>query len=1429
MLVELLIFLTLAGTTALAFRPLMTLINRQFTVIRERLIRAGESYLNRPIRYGSMSPSLIGSIEIRDLVIGEPALAAAERLYIEYSLWDLLRGKGLGAIQNLVLEGPVFSFDDERDGDLKNLGGKGKKTVLPQRCLFSVRNGNLSFTKDKLSVSVSGVALDGEIRDRKISLEGLWRKNPLAEGGVTLEGGVNGSFSQELDRGDVTIRIDSVEGGGFSVDRLSFYLSFFEDRIAFKREADGLPLELSAEYIRDTGGFSGSFSMENFLPASMVHFSDSLENFAPFLALQLSGNASVSFGKLPDASGNGLSYFFDFSAEDTHSSSPDSPIQGFTFTGEGNQERVRFSQFSVNAKHGSAQFAGDIQLNPLLPQGYLSFFGFSLTGDGNVEGTLSFSRAGKGVAVASPSLSLGGVPISTLEGELVLDGGGSGYVLGFNRYRGPEPTSFESRGTLGKGAGRLEGTVTLRDFYASDFIAMARPFVAADFSPGGFVEKTSISGEIAFSTDFKSVQYRSHDFAAAYGTEMALSASIEGSDRQVELDGRIGQVDFGFNADFSDFRDITFECRIDYLDYTYDFSGGIRDQSVFNLRGGHDFSITAVHEEGRLSASVSGRSVPIPFRGRRAYVSLDAALSYHNSEAWNLSVERLDIREAQGVTELLVSGQGNQNGLNLDSIYYADHAGPLSGSAVAVWSSDFSIIDGSVILQDQTETEKITGDLFYESGELDFHGKLTGFKGERIVQGRRFLLSGEVFGGLSSEGYYLVNLSLDSLTGRMGEKDYFLSGMALVDPERIILSRIDCVVGSIQATVPFVSLDRNAGSLETEIQIAGMANDQPVGMLLSLRFNFRPMTTWMDLGNQDSLSAILDVKSAYIKDRESPPFSVVVTRTPLFDDGRKSGPSVYRVSGGPQDMINGEFRENRPGSGIFFLSLSNPSPVQGNITGVLDGTTFDALASDVFVDLGELWNLIPVSNMVKFTGGIITGETRVFGSVFDPEFAGTAWGTGITLTVPDFVNTEIGPGSGIITFADNGFSFGPVDAPCGEGHGIIHGGITLNRWSFGFYLDIDVDRKIPVDFNISGIMVKGNASGKLSLLLDENDEFNITGNVIAENAEITVNKEEIERSFSESRASGGGEIIADMRITAGPRVEFLWPNSNTPLLRAYGEAGTGVRIMADTRIPRFSLDGDVVLRGGELYYLQRSFYIRKGNLYFNGNDPQPNPQISVTAEIRDRNDEGPITISMILDRTPLSELDRTMPRFESIPSLSQIEIFSILGQAPSADSLEADSPKNPLEPVIKSASETIIQSVVFRRLERGIRNALGLDMFSFRTQILQNAVFEAVRNRDPDEQPSTMGNYLDNTAVFIGKYIGQALFFQTILSFRYDQYQREFGGMRFEPEVGFDLRTPLFDVRWNVRIQRLENYQAYELIKHYVGDQSISLIWRWSL
>jgi hypothetical protein len=215
---------------------------------------------------------------------------------------------------------------------------------------------------------------------------------------------------------------------------------------------------------------------------------------------------------------------------------------------------------------------------------------------------------------------------------------------------------------------------------------------------------------------------------------------------------------------------------------------------------------------------------------------------------------------------------------------------------------------------------------------------------------------------------------------------------------------------------------------------------------------------------------------------------------------------------------------------------------------------------------------------------------------------------------------------------------------------------------------------------------------------------------------------------------------------------------------------------------------------------------------FRENELNFSPRLTARAEVRDRTEDGPVTISMIVDNAPLLSFTA---RFESSPPLSQMEILALMGQSITGNQYteETDSIQRAF---LSSTSDLLAQFVLVRQLEQQIRSFTRLDMFSVRTQVVQNFIFlQTGLISQPVDRIAGVGNYFDNTTVFGGKYIGQDMFIQGMLSMRYDANRDSFGGLTFSPDVGIELQNPLFSIRWDFNPAHPENWFA--------NDNSITL------
>jgi hypothetical protein len=1426
-------------------------------LLRDYLIGEAEGILNRTIRYTSARPSIVGSLDIQDVSVygseNEPVLKL-ERFRAEYSVFALLTGKKTGAIRFISLEGIEFSYDLDNDRDLMKLFARGEEQpssfILPEKCRLELRRGAVFIKKGDRSLALTDLYFEGQVQDGRIVFDGNWHTEALLAGSpagflssATVDGGLTGDLAWDFSGGNFSLSVSALKTDVFELRNLAFDFLIRNNIVELRHpaETDSGPdssgdgaLRVLLAYNLDAGVFSGELGLDNFTLGEILRFSGDWKRYDPWLDLVLDGNASFSAGDV-------IGYHFDLRGNRDTNNFP-----SFDFAGSGSGEKVVFDRLFLAFSGGSVGYSGDLQFDPLIPEGILRFDDFSPGEGPGLNGDLYFTRSGRELDIFSENFSSGGVVISAVSGGVNWEESGCAYALELLRFKNIEsyedvrlssvsvrgsydsipPAARVSPDTGRRSFGQLQGSIALNAFSVADIIAMAKPFYSGKSVPvfvEDFAGNIAVTTEIFVSTDFEHISYSAPSCVAVHEglSGIFTVSSISGTDRHFEVsDGRIGwkngSVGIALQADFSDPDNVSFSAQATYGDFAYYFEGIFFDRRTLTIRGSYGISVyAAAAEGGGYSGYIDIASAPVPLRGRIARLSVDAALRFDSLSSWNLEIGRLEFIENENpalqFTNFLLSGTANQDGANIENLSYEDRLGKLSGSIQADWEQDFSAVWGRLLLLGEGENYILEAAYQNSGGASLRNGKtgravfglqLAGVQLDRFIAGgRRARLSGTIDGVWNAPDSYEADLNLESL--EISGMSVSLSARGFINQDRIIIQDTAAKIGELNATSFVFVLDRSRSVLELSAGFEGAIKRRKTGLQASLNASFAPTNSWFDITRAlNAFQGSLDVESAYLENaRLSAPCSFDFSRT------REDSGFVTRVSGGPEDMLRFELL----GDGSLYIDLANPSPVRTSVTGTFKDFIIDAYSDEVFIDLPAAWALIPTEDIIVFTGGFITGKTSIKGSIFDPEFSGSAWGSGVRLRVPQYLPEEIGSASGAITLEGSEISFGPLKAACGEGEGEVTVSVRFNRWIPSCDIDVVVpeQKPIPFDFDLSGLKSGGNASGNVHFAIENNETLTVTGLVRAEDTVITLNAEKIS-ALREGLGAGltDLDVIVDVRVSAGRRVEFLWPNEDFPVLRAYGAVGTGLRVIADTRVPQFVLDGDLTLQGGEIYYFQRSFFIREGQVFFNLNDPRIDPLISARAEIRERNDEGPVIISMIIDGAPLSSFT---PRFESNPPLSQLEIYSLLGQMP-AEGQES-------EVVVRTLTEALTQFTVVRQVERRIRNVLGLDMFTVRIQVLQNALLQAMNNDPKEQRHNTIGNYFDNTAVYMGKYIGSDLFVQAIIAMRYDQYRMENGGLRFEPDIGLDFRTPLMDIRWNLSPRHPEHL--------YVTDQSVSLVWRW--
>jgi hypothetical protein len=145
---------------------------------------------------------------------------------------------------------------------------------------------------------------------------------------------------------------------------------------------------------------------------------------------------------------------------------------------------------------------------------------------------------------------------------------------------------------------------------------------------------------------------------------------------------------------------------------------------------------------------------------------------------------------------------------------------------------------------------------------------------------------------------------------------------------------------------------------------------------------------------------------------------------------------------------------------------------------------------------------------------------------------------------------------------------------------------------------------------------------------------------------------------------------------------------------------------------------------------------------------------------------------------------------------------------------------------VLATSDLVTQFGVINRFERSVRDALGLDLFSVRTQIFQNLVLGSIDQPDYplDNTSPSLGKYLENTTVFLGKYLGPELFAELLFGLRsrspFEPIPPGAGPVELEAELGLEWQTPLFLLQWRFFPENPETL--------FVTDNQLEFSWEFS-
>ncbi|MFO8064355.1 MAG: translocation/assembly module TamB domain-containing protein, partial [Spirochaetia bacterium] len=1315
---EVLVLIALVVITAAVFVPAQAFVASQMESLKEDVINELESQIGREITYESISPSILRAVEIRGLVINgnedEPDhLLEVERLRIFYHPFRLLLGGPDATAAEIRIVDTEFNIHHERDADvidfieeLASREDEGPSATLK----LSGRNVGLTYQDSDGTYTVDDVFFQSTIREEEVTF--YWESNfatelpaglPVADDrageesaaseltGIEARATIQGTIRPGEENTSVRVSVPWIRTPLFRVRDQRFDVSFDGSEFEIRKLQNKDPIDLSVTADADLEVFELSLLADGFIPEDVVSFRGSLSALEPWLRSELRGDAEMKF----ERSSGELSYSADVWGQTNNRDLPEQMEIRAVLSGDA--RAVGVEELTLRPQNGELRFSGSIRLSDLTPEGEISLSGFSYAETAPLTGVLEVSRAPSGeLRASSPHISYGDGELYEVDVLTGTDPTQASYEASF---------SFDEEGESKATVGGLvreqrleEATLKLVRAPSRRVYEMAGEFADLPDGIGRRLESVLVDTRLelrrrneAYELDasYVSVQDQEELSRFAYFGASLRDSKLRIRNLAAGFDGHVVQGEFG--ADLSDGSDIPFESALDVEGRSFDVSGTYRDGQrleLSTLQG-----LTAELEQtqaGDYVFSVEADEVELPSAWGGSHLSVIANGSFSSPEQWSARVTSFTLAEPTGAdSQLSLSAELGAEGGTISRVAYRDAVSSLEGQGEFTYGDGSDpTVDLGAEASDTDEQYELS--LSYSEGDLGGTLEIVESPLERVGLAP---IRGVTSGTLDLETLLSdprLTLQFETEEATFNADSIAAQGVLRVSQGSLVVNRMNVryLTNSLTNARGTVDLQKGEATLSALIEDRESDTDEPIEA--RAQATFAPENVPLRL--EDIGSAPFDgrVQFAGIDFPQG-------HEGPWEFDVRRTAEELL-VDGGPDGSMSAQIEQG----GAFRVSVADPMPIRFSAEGVLEDGEIESNVTNIFVDMAGFAS--PLGGpTVRLTEGRFSGALRVVGAVNDPDFFGTLEARDVGGEI-DFIAEPLGPADTFIVFQEKVAEINRFVAPVGEASAEGSGTIIFNRWTpeeYRLRIEAQGDPGVHVVNNFGGLVVDGHGRGDIEVR-GTSGRTEVTGDILVDQTSLTLG----EQVDPAERREGRATTVVDFNFrTVGP-TEFLWPNEDFPVLRALAERGEEVELSYASDTGEFSLQGRMNIQAGEIYYFDRSFYVREGHITFDEDEEEFDPRLAVRAEIREVSNEGPVRVYLIVDEERLSSFT---PRFESSPPLSDSELIALLG----GNLLTRESGEDvDFSQAVLLTSDLVTQFGVINRLERSARSALGLDLFS---------------------------------------------------------------------------------------------------------------------
>jgi hypothetical protein len=1459
----------------IVIQPIYESTVNRLVLLRTSMIETLEQKAGLSITYESMSPSILTGLRISKIQLIDAqnslVLAKISSIRFSYNIINLIK-RSENSLDSLIITGISAEFDEVTQKHIveklqnlfSSLNTKGSFNGLP----FSIRisTAAVAYKNEHIRVrlqmrdtlvknSISGKSiqftstntLSCDFLDKTLSSLGPVSSN------FTLQGSINHTLTESA----VQLRIRELKNNDITVKPVEAAFWYTDEKLNLQILENVGSFNLFAEYTISKKEFDILLETEKFNPLSLLTIKKPSPLIKKIEGTALSGVYSMN-GSLENI--KALTYTAKGSISVPSSLVPrglDVKIEA-----EGNLSFADITTLHISGPLCDIEYTGSIDIKNIQPQGYLSVNSYTLPNSNIIQAEMYLDPLKKGFLGFIPQLDIGDTSLTALQLEVIPDGKSIDFSLLCYDYSHYEYSQNAEVGVNGsvflEGKPFLQSNIQITNLFLDTVFGVISyvisPSLSETFTDAGKrFEKFVVSTEMYVSTDFSAITYNTpYTIIANTAKDQDVAVlSFDGNETAFQ----ISQLDILFSgqslqatasADFSpDYSDMFFSSQLSVNSIPYELQGVLIDKNNIVLTGSYGLSSSIVFNSGSIAAgTLSFNSFPLSFKNFVFSLSADAAFEFNSLSQWTSEVMRLECVEATGAfnlsPSLSLSGLFDSYGGMINSLTYSDTVSILNGEGNLMWNIVDNVFDSAqcFFMLNESFTQEsyeidvnISNPFKKEASSLNFlddifcSGLIT-INSSPIL---RFLPQQTTDNVVSGQINILGTLANPSVSVRVSNASLNLQGENL--EIQCFASLDDKVLNLSDTLITFSSFTFSniEANLNLESFTGGLFGESRTSLgsdnNIITQFSASILPT-SPVNTRDLSSSIFDTKfpETFLATLSLPlinstkygqitNFSLTIVRSKgRFDiQGGVGGNRSFT-----DNPINGYLLDN----GECLLILDEELPVSFVAFGSIAKGIFDIQVNDLLFDAQGFKKIFDLG-VFKINSGIAEGAFHLGGLLTDPEFNGSVDVTNFSCEVPDYIEGPITAVNAQLTGEGKYLNAENILGVTKSGQCVVDVAINFDKWQFEsvvLNLETQGDETVKAFANLGLLEFEGNAKCNLTIIV-RLTSVDITGSLYVDDAVGKIYPIEL---MNKKDVLSDIDVLVDLDIMIGQRAQaYLYGPEilqiKTQLIRALVNPMTPIKVLLNTRENTFSMIGDLVLRGGEVN-IGRRFYLREGRMIFEDNPLQFDPVLTIRAEMRETDQNGELLrISLSAEEQKLSTFTYTL---SSSPPKSEEEIMLILGKSLTLESTGSTS--GDILNAVGLGLNIFVQNTVLKQIEEGLREFLKLDILSVKTSVLQNTL--RLYSEQNTGKVLTPGNFLDNSTVYIGKYFGDVLYGDFLLHLSYDDSKVDSNnlasGIAFEPELGFEMESPLATIRWSIApdVGSIHNL--------WVPYTSISLSWK---